>query len=230
MAACLASKGNNLTPTTSPALTFSLSLFSFVPNNAAFSQKPFKWREYTLKINNIPTVCVQLIATFALPKSKLARLSPYYSPEEWLNVELRSTVYSNNGNTKENNGRQRRSNSLRKTQQRKKGGVQTKPHLHPDRHKKKKHKAWMRTNMVSIVSGGGYMRLCLYFANHRLNNNCSRSLRYTQISFTFLNMSGDTLASMWLNKPLTFCQLISLRLLWSQAIQLLNFSTACDSV
>lgn len=120
MAACLASKGDNLAPTTSAALTF--SLFSFVPNNAAFSQKPFKWREYTLKIN-VPTLCVQLIAAFALPKRKLARPSPCYSPEEWLNAELRATVYSNNGNARENNERQCQSNSLQKIQQQKKGGV-----------------------------------------------------------------------------------------------------------
>lgn len=74
MAARLPSKGDNLAPTTSPVLTFSFS--SFVPNNAAFSQKPFKWWEYTLNINNVPTLCVPLIASFCIAKKEIGSTEP----------------------------------------------------------------------------------------------------------------------------------------------------------
>lgn len=190
MAAGLASKGDHRAPTTRPLhLHFLFSLLSQI------MLQPFKWRENTLKINNVPTLWVHLIASFASPKRKLARLSPYYSPEKWLNAELRSAVHSNNGNTR---GKQRKATSgqlVAENAAGNKGRAQTKPRIHPDR--ERRYKAWVQKNMVRNassraehgVSGGGYMRQWLDFANSLKNKRCLRS-QCTYFSFMFSNLAG----------------------------------------
>lgn len=96
----------------------------------------------------------------------------------------------------ENNGRQRRGSSLQKMQQGiNKGRAQTKPHIHP--HGQEIYKAWVQKNMVRnasshaehVVSGGGYMRQWLYFANSLKNKGFLRS-QHTFFSVMFSNLAG----------------------------------------
>lgn len=127
MAARSALKGDVLAPTTGAPHSHSPFPLScqITPLSA---KKPFKWREYTLKINNVPAHPLE--KWFCIAKEEIGPAEPLAFSWEVINGELRNC----SALQWERSGKQRRAMSEQLVAENAAGGVQTshRPQLHSD--------------------------------------------------------------------------------------------------